>query len=286
MRWIFVAFLLTSIASFGQSGKRKPKNAYARGTMYISGGLNRAWYSNADIYFKGSGYDFNLSGVRANDNRYENNVIVSKSTFHTDQISAKIGYNIQNGFAISLGFDRVNYSMLSGYPTLLSGTINPGVDTVTDLSGDYSNETFVADGSKFHYQNSVMSMIRLDASRIDQWYITENKAFALSTLMGLGFGGLSSNTDFLFAGHDSQDVSTFSGFTVSGHAGIRLEFFRQFYLQGTYNGGYLKQMQVRTSDGDPNATAKSGFFYSTLDLALGVFIYVRPTNDCNSCPHW
>lgn len=254
--------------------------------MFISAGLNRAWFSNAEIDFKGSGYNFNLSGVRANDNHYQGSYPVAKSTFHMDQFNAKIGYNVQNGFAISLGIDRINYSTLGGHPMLLSGTINPGVDTVTDLSGDYSNEQFTPEASKFHYQNSVISLIHLDASRVDQWYKTENKAFAFSTLMGIGLGGVSSNTDFIFAGRESEDVSSFSGFSIAAHAGVRFEFFRQFFVQGTYNGGYLKQLQVRTSDGDPNATAKSGFAYSTLDLSLGVFIYVRPTNDCNSCPHW
>ena len=185
-----------------------------------------------------------------------------------------------------MGYDNFKYVLDDKNEVLLSGNIHPGVDPETNWSGTYNNQAVVTDRSTFHYANR-LNFIRLNLERTDQLFKTGKKdLFAISSHAGLGFGGVFSTTDFQFAGKTDVDTKSTSGFAISAHAGVRFEFFRQFFIQTNFHAGYIQQLQVQTRTSEQNANAKQKFGYTSLDTGIGFFLYIRPTNDCNSCPNW
>lgn len=282
MKWSFVtivaAVLLFPIALNAQKSKRKPKNSDGQGTLFASFGLNKSWFGKSDIHFAGSGYDFTLSGVRATDD-FPN--------FSTPQISTQVGYYVKKHYALTIGFGQMKYILSDNNSVAISGKINAGIDNVTNLSGTYLNQPVTLSSSQFHYQNVGLSYFSIGGIRTDILYKSPNDGeFILSSNVGVSFGGLHSKTDFLFGGKQNSDVNSTSGFLANASAGLRIEFFRNFYIQPTFYGGYLKQVNAHTSENEASAVVSHGLFYSSFDFSVGMLLYIRPTNDCNSCPHW
>lgn len=284
---ILFSFLLVA-PSFGQ--KKKSKNSYARGTLFGYWGYNRSFYSKSTMRFVGNGYDFEMKGVKAYDNPSSDiSTYYNPNTITVPQFNGRIGYYFRDHWALSFGYDHMKYIFADGNQVKLSGTIDPGVDLATNLSGTYENEDFVTDRNTFHYENSNgLNYLRFELTRTDQWYATKSKWFAFSTNLGIGVGGLLSYNDFNFAGRKDMVTISMSGYAASAHVGARFEFFKHVFLQANLSGGMMHQVKVKTrpSSYDPSAYARQFYGYGELDVVIGFLIYIRPTNDCNSCPHW
>jgi len=278
------------VLSVAQRGKGKPKVSYARGTMFGSWGYNRSWYSKSTINFIGPGYDFSLAGSKATDQPtpFSFGSYFNPKLLTVPQYNLRLGYYIRNHYALSLGYNHMKYVFADQNQVLLSGDINAGIDTVTDWSGSYNNESITTDRNKFHYENANgLNYVHLQLSRTDALYKGgKNDLFVLSLNAGIGLGALASYNDFKFAGKEDLATFSLSGFGVSAHAGLRLEFFRHFFIQSELSGGYMHQAHVRNRLNEPNAYAKQKFGYASFSNAIGFLLYIRPTNDCNSCPNW
>jgi opacity protein-like surface antigen len=285
MKYLLIVLLLVPMLCNAQRKSfksRKKKISVAGGTLFLSVGYNRDFYSKSKLSLAGEGYDFTLQGVKGKDQP-----AFSFSNINLSQYNFQVGYNFMNFFSISAGFDHMKYSIPNQSQLLLSGTINEDVDLVTNLSGSYLNQPFTMDSSTFHYSNFGLNNIYLKFARTDQWFrVGKNDEFALSSDVGIGFGGLMSSTDFTFAGKRNLRVASFSGFSAFGAAGVRLEFFRHLYIEPMVIGGFMNQMSVRTTENQPNATARQRMGFLQMQVNLGFFMYVRPTNSCDSCPTW
>ena len=290
MRLLLVLIILMPIVASGQHGKRKPKVSVARGTLFGYYGYNRSWYSKSTIGFVGPGYEFDLKGSRATDAPIPFDPAIHLNPLKTTlaQYNVRLGYYIRNHYAISLGYDKMKYVVDNGNPVLLSGSVNPGVDPVTNWSGDYNNESVTPDAEKFMFRHSGgMNYIRMEGTRSDQWFaIGSNQQFIFSTHVGVGLGAIMTENTFRFAGLTDVNTRGLSGFAGSLHGGIRLEFFKHFFVQSNISGGYMQQTHIRTRLNEPNAFARQKFGFFQFDTNLGFLLYIRPTNDCNSCPVW
>lgn len=281
-----VIFLLLTVPVFGQ--KSKPKKSWAQGTLYGYWGYNRTAFTKSDIRFVGYGYDFTLQNAKAHDRPAPlSKDYVNPSLITVPQFNARVGYMIRNNWGLSIGYDHLKYIFADGNEVLISGYIDEGIDEVTSLSGEYENEPFTTNEETFHYENSNgLNYLRLELSRIDPWYQTNNEKFTVSTTLGLSTGGLLSFNDFTFAGRKDMVTISMSGYALSAHAGLRLEFFRHVFLQGNLGGGFMHQLHVKTRPNDVSAYARHKYGYLERNVVLGFLLYLRPTNDCNSCPKW
>lgn len=284
---LFLALIIFS-PSFGQRKRSKTKNSYAQGTLFGYWGYNRSFYTKSTIRFVGSGYDFELKGAIARDNQSrELNKYFNINTITVPQFNGRLGYYFKDHWAISFGYDHMKYIFADNNRVNIYGNISPGIDTVTNLSGNYDGQEFITDRNTFHYENSNgLNYLRLELTRTDQWYATRSKWFAFSTNIGLGAGGLLSFNDFTFAGRKDQVTISMSGYGASAHLGARFEFFKHVFLQANLSGGMMHQVRVKTRPNDPSAYARQFYGYGEMDIVLGFLLYIRPTNNCNSCPHW
>ncbi|MFN5912082.1 MAG: hypothetical protein ACK45H_12155 [Bacteroidota bacterium] len=267
---------------------KKPKKSVARGTLYGYWGYNRSGYTKSNIRFVGPGYDFTMNGSVAHDNPtpFKPSVYFNPKLITVPQFNARMGYYFSNHFSISLGYDHMKYIFADRNQVLLNGTITPGTDTVTDWSGSYTNFPVTTDRNTFHYENSNgLNYIRLGLERTDNLYQIGDW-FMLSSIAGIGSGALLSFNDFKFAGKEDRVTVSLSGYGLSAHAGLRFEFFKHFFVQTDVSGGFMHQLNVKTRANEPNAFARHAYGYIMFDTVLGFLLYIRPTNDCNSCPVW
>lgn len=273
---------------FSQRKKTKTKNSYAKGTLFGYWGYNRSFYTKSNIRFVGNGYDFEMKGAVAKDNpSTEFSKYVNFNTITVPQFNGRLGYYFKDHWAISFGYDHMKYIFADNNHVNIYGNISPGVDTVTNLSGNYDGQEFVTNRNTFHYENSNgLNYLRFELTRTDQWYATRSKWFAFSTNIGIGAGGLLSFNDFTFAGRKDMVTISMSGYGASAHLGARFEFFKHVFIQGNLSGGMMHQVKVKTRPNDPSAYARQFYGYGEMDVVIGFLFYIRPTNNCNSCPHW
>lgn len=288
LRIYLLALCFLPLIGQAQFKRGKPKKSDARGTLYGYWGYNRSGYSKSNIHFIGPGYDFTLAGSVAHDNPspFSAKVYFNPSKITVPQFNARIGYYFKDHWAFSLGYDHMKYIFADGNNVLLSGTINPGVDPVTNWEGTYNNESVTTNRDYFHYENSNgLNYLRIGVERTDNLYELGNW-FMLSTHAGAGVGGILSYNDFKFGGQEDLVTVSLSGYALSAHAALRFEFFKHVFIQTNLSGGFMHQTHVRTRHNEPNAYVKQKYGYYMFDTALGFLFYIRPTNDCNSCPNW
>jgi hypothetical protein len=287
---IYILLLvITPMSISGQSHKRKPKVSFSKGTFFGYYGYNRAWYGNSTLNLTGPGYQIALKRAAATDNPFSldpgRQLNPLKAT--AGQYNFRLGYYIKNHYSISFGFDKLKYVLKDGDQVLLTGQVNQGVDSVNYWNGSYTNEPVQIDHKTFMYSNSGLNYLRVEFTRADQWFAAGSRQqIILSSLAGIGAGALISDNSFLFAGKQEQKIRSFSGFAASVHLGVRLEFFKHVFIQSNFSGGWMGQSHVRTRANDPSSFADQNFGYLQFDTNVGFLLYIRPTNNCNTCPVW
>jgi hypothetical protein len=281
MRALFCAILLFPLVLNAQAHKsRKSKISTKSGTLFLSYGLNSSFFSKSKIDFIGTGYDFTLTGVKGKDQpifRGEG----------LEQFNARLGYTFTDAFAISVGIDHMKYGISDGQTVLLNGKLNGGVDPVTGLSGSYFNEAFTIDTAKFNYAYQGLNFINLKISRLDRiFWVGKYNDFTLTSDFGCLAGLLASSVNYNFAGNSDFKTSSLSGVGIAAYAGLRFEFLRHFFIQTGFSVGYMRQLNVRVLESNPNAYNRQSMAYGQMETTFGCLFYIRPKNDCNSCPSW
>ena len=96
--------------------------------MFFHWGYNRGWYTNSDIHFKGSGFDFTIHDAVAKDRptpfQWYDYFAIQNLTI--PQTNLKMGYFINNKWALSFGVDHMKYVLQNHLTSNISGTINTG----------------------------------------------------------------------------------------------------------------------------------------------------------------
>ena len=282
---IFISFLI--FLPFLGASQKTSKDSQAKRAMFVYWGYNRSFYTDSKISFFGPGYDFSLAGVQATDRPSPDFITyVDPSTLTVPQFNARIGFNFKKKWALSFGYDHMKYVIVHGPTYLLSGRINPLIDPISNWSGDYNAEPITTDESTLHYENTNgMNYIRAEISHIDK-LVRASNAFAIYSVSSLGAGLVLNYNDFTFAGEKSMTTLSMSGVGASAHLGLRLEFFRHFFLQANNSVGFLYQHRVKTRGNDPYAYARQSLGYFQSDIVLGGIFYLRPKDNCNTCPNW
>lgn len=292
LRWTLIVLLIVggSFSADAQHRRMKKKESDGAGTLWGYWGYNRTRYTNSNIRFVGPGYDFALADAKGHDEQaiVSANNYLRLSNLTVPQFNVRLGYFIRDHWSISLGYDHFKYILADDNEVYLSGEIDPGVDDVTNWSGTYDAEAIVTDRKKFHYENSDgMNFIRLELSRIDTWVRLGNKdQFKISSNFGFSFGGILSYNDFKFAGQETKRTISMSGVGTAVHVSPRFEFFRHIFVQPTLSAGFIRQGKVKTRPNNASSYAQQSLGYGEFNTVVGFFAYIRPTNNCQSCPVW
>jgi hypothetical protein len=279
---LLLVFSLYSQKKF--SNKKKVSNA--KNTLFAYWGYNRSFYTKSDIRFKGQGYDFTLSNATASDNPSTDiKQYVNLKSITVPQFNTRIGYYYKDQWCISLGYDHMKYLFDNNNQVMMSGVVNEGVDSL--WSGIYENRPTITNANHFHYENSNgLNYIRLELMRSLKLYQTRDKLFAITGNFSFGSGMMLTISDFNFQQQFDRYKASISGFGFSSHLSIRFEFWRHFFIQPEFSGGWINLTKVKLRKSDPKAIAKHHFWYYQNNITIGALFYLKPKNGCMDCPNW
>lgn len=279
---IFFSILLFC-SGFTYSQRKTKLNTNDKGTLFGYVGYNRSAYSASDVQFSSTNYDFTVGGMKFSDNKEE---VAMGQYFNssTPQFNFHLGFFVANKWAITLGMDRLNYFSRANQTVTFDGTFSP--DAHNDFSGSYQNEEVTLNRNQLNIQQiGGINYVRVGALRVDQLYKSRKAEFAINSIVGIGVGALFSGLDYTFDNYTIQNVTSLSGFGISGHLGLRFDFFQHVFLQTSLSGGLFNQGNILlTTDASSSASHKMG--YISPEVSLGFNIFAKPTNGCGTCPQW
>ncbi len=282
----FIGLVLFSISSFGQSKRKESTN---KGTIFVQWGYNRTHYTKSNLQVVGPGYDLTLNGAKAIDRPepFSARNYLNPSNITIPQFNLRAGYYFKKGWAISLGYDHYKYVLKSNTQVNLSGTIEPGIDTVSNWSGVYSGAPITTDYKKFHYENTNgMNFIRVELTRSYPVYKPRKGPFEIVGNLGLSAGTILSVNDFNFAGKFDRVTTSLSGYGIAAETSLRFEFFKHIYLQTSLNSGFVHQLKVRTRPSDASSYARQALGFIEYNVLIGGLFYLKDKPKCDSCPNW
>lgn len=267
-RIIFVWVLLCSFI-YANTQEFSPK----KGKFFASFGWNRAWYTNSDIQFKGDHYNFTLNDVKAHDrqSKFGFDPYFHPLKFTLPQTNTKIGYFINDQYAITIGFDHMKYVMLIDQVVTIDGYIEK-----TNFDGVYSDDNIALERDFLTFEHTDgLNYINADIHRYDNLYA--RNFFELQLVEALGIGVLNPRSAVKMFNKSQSDRFHFSGYGVHGLFGLKIILFELFYFQGNWQSGYINMPDIRTTNVKVDR-AKQQFFYNQLNFAFGVHFGFKKLN--------
>lgn len=263
-------FLFGGLLTIDSSSFAQDLNQSEKGAFYLYWGYNRSAYTQSDLHLKGRGYDFTMKNMTASDNPEKLSMSylnIEKITI--PQFNVRLGYFFKDKWAVTLGYDHMKYLMDHPQEITLDGEIQPGVSDF--WSGTYDNQLVTSDYEHIHYENSDgLNYIRVELARyFDLLSVGQNNWFRVRAQAAAATGIILSYNDFNFGGQFDRKTISVSGYGLSLHPGLRLEFFNHIFLQTNFSAGFMHQIKVMNRPNDKSAYSKQRFGYIASDLVLG-----------------
>ena len=280
--------LLLMVLPFTITAQRysyKKKQITQPGSMYFYWGYNRSIYAKSTIHFTGDNYDFIVHKAKAHDNPSTSfKQYVNITTISVPQFNIRVGWYRNNKWDFSFGYDHMKYLMTDGQEAMLTGQIPQSENQY--LNGKFSGEYYKLPRKAIHYENSNgLNYITFQTTYNQLLYRTKERNFAVRGRLGIGLGGVITQTDFMWNDTFYHTLLKITGFGASIHTGLRLEFFNRFFAQSNWSTGVINLPHLQTIAGTNNY-AKQKLVYADWQLVAGVFWYLKFKNKCDSCPDW
>ncbi len=286
---LLILLILIPLNGIGQKGQKysyKKKFGTQKNAMYISWGYNRALYTLSDITFHGPDYDFTLRDAAAHDRPVRNyKTYFNPATISIPQFNFRVGWYYKFRWDISIGYDHMKYAMDQYQNLIINGVIE---DTGNPMEGVYSD----ADGvqainpANLHYENTNgLNYVSFQLNNTAPIFKTKDLKFAVLRRLGGGFGPIINQTDFTWDGNSYESGFHIGGYGVSTNFGLRFDFFNRFFFQSNWTAGMIHLPKNNTIQ-NQNHYAKQQFFFAEWDLSMGLLLYIRTVNGCDTCPDW
>lgn len=264
---ILFFFLLISITCFSQDPLKSNHQQNRKGTFFMYWGYNWDWYSKSDIHFEGEDYDFELKNVIAKDKQtdFSFDRYFNLGNISLPQYNLRIGYFFNNHYSVSLGIDHMKYVVLQGQTTQITGSIqNSG--TIHD--GVYNNESIVIEEGFLEFEHTDgLNYINTEIRRFDEvHYFNEN--IQLNLLAGAGIGAIYPKTNTTLLNKERYDEFNLAGYGAHALLGINFTFFKHFFVQTEFKGGYINMPNIRTTQFKADS-ADQQFFFAQYNFNFG-----------------
>ena len=276
MKFLFSSFLiLSSVLLNAQNSETvlpiDTRNA-RQGRLYFYWGWNYSEYTNSDIRFQGSDYDFTLEDVRAFDRQtdFDADVYFNPGTFTTPQYNFRLGYYINDHYDISFGIDHMKYVMQNNQVVKISGNINTG-DSIYDGSYNDDDIKLSPDFLKFEHTDG-LNYVNFAIRRTDNLYT--HQFFKVNLTEGIGAGFLLPRTNTTLMSNERYDEFHLSGFGVDAMVGVNLMFWDVFFIQSELKGGYINMPSIRTTIIETDK-ASQDFWYAQVNIVFGASIDIQ-----------
>lgn len=257
---VFALFSLTSIA-------QKIVEQNKKGAFYFYWGWNRGAYTNTDIHFHGTNYDFTLRDVAATDrqSKFDPNIYFNPKNLTIPQYNLRLGYFIKDNYSLSFGADHMKYVMVSGQSSVIDGYIS---NSGTGYDGIYSDQPFVIakDFLLFEHTDG-LNYLNFELRRHDDIF-KPSSWFSIQLNEGFGAGALMPRTNTTLLNNPRYDEFHLAGYGAGVVGSVCLTFFNYFFIQSEWKGGYINMPDIRTTM-HKSDRADESFFFSQYNILFG-----------------
>jgi hypothetical protein len=268
----FTILFLIGIYGFAQTEMPTSEkyNAHNKGKFFFNWGWNRAYFSDSDVRFMGSDYDFTIYGIEAHDRPKQVNIeYIKPTTITLPQTNFRIGYFISDKYNISLGYEHMKYVMdqwdvkkyAGYYPNRGAYDENEG-DGLVKLTDEFLT---------FEHTDG-LNYINVELTRQDDLskYIglPNIDKFQLNAYYGAGGGFLLPKTNTGLLDKERYDEFHLSGIGFGAKAGLNLVFYKYFTFNIETKAGYINMYDIRTSY-DSSDRASQRFWFAQPMFSLG-----------------
>ena len=283
--WLIIACLFSIQSAYSQDYSFKKKQTQQKGALYFYWGYNRSIYTKSDIHFTGDGYDFKILKATADDRPSTDfKTYINPKTLSVPQFNIRLGYYYKHKWDISFGYDHMKYVMTDYQDAAISGNISPEANAY--LNGQFDNQVYTIFPRMIHYENSNgLNYLSIQLNNTKTLYRTRSRKIRLQRRLGLGLGGIITQTDFQWSGQKYHTNLKITGAGVSLHTGLRLDLINRFFVQSNWSTGFIYLPHLQTIAGTNNYASQK-FIYADWQLLGGVVFYLRTKNGCGSCPDW
>jgi hypothetical protein len=272
---LLVLFFSFSSVSAQESNVDFKKNKVTnKGKFFVYWGWNWASYSDSDIRFKGSDYDFTLSDVTAQDtpSKFTFSKYFGIKNLTKPQTNFRIGYFFKENYTIAIGVDHMKYVVDNDQFVDIDGNINTGN---VKYDGTYNGQQvqLTEDFLRLEHTDG-LNYINVDLYRfdnVDHWFGLDSKNLQINLTEGFGAGVLYPKTDTTLLGKERHDDYHISGWGVSVGAGLNITFLKHFYIQADYKIGYINMPDIKTSLSSVDSASQSFYFFQNNILIGGRF---------------
>ncbi|MBL4708618.1 MAG: hypothetical protein JKY48_09300 [Flavobacteriales bacterium] len=270
-----------SISSFSQNEIESNRDftlTENKGKFFFYWGYNRTKYGKSDITWKGPGYDFTLSDVEATDLPKEfSSVYYNPAKLTIPQFNLRLGYFINDKYAVAAGWDHMKYRSLHGSIATFKGNIG------ADVSPTYSSLT---DGEKVRIDNDSFvrmehsdgfNVLNLNVERHDLLWSFKDDKIALKLVSGAGLGIAMPWTNSRVFEKTNDDRIHFSGIGAQFFLAPEVLFFKRIFVRATGQFGFANMWDIaitpRTDKSDTHAEQVIYYFERSVVVGYNFKIF-------------
>lgn len=274
-----IAFLFVTLIYFTGLAQVEPNlnspkyTAENKGKIYVYWGGNRDFYSKSNIRFQGDGYDFTLHDVKAEDKPKGWHIdYINPLRMTIPQTNLRIGYFISDKYNISLGVDHMKYVMYQDKKVKYSGYYPDRGAYGEDIE---DGSILLTEGFLTFEHTDGLNYINFEINRFDDiskiFGMRDTDKIQVNLTEGVGAGILFPKSNTKLLGKDRYDEFHVSGYGLSAKAGLNVTFFKHFFVQTEFKGGYIHMPDIRTTYDKADKASQSFYFGQTILAFGGIF---------------
>lgn len=275
---IFITLFFIKSVVLSQENTITKYTALNKGKFMVSWGGNRGSFTDSDIQFIGKDYNFTLNNVKAEDKSYGVHIdYINPTRMTIPQTNFKLGYFINDNYLISIGFDHMKYVMIQNQSVTIKGKINlPNSEIGSVHNGDFYNSTKILTPNFLTFEHTDgLNYINAEISRVDDvsrfLKIKNTDVFQINFTEGLGFGFLFPRTDATLLSKKRHDYFNISGYGLSAKVGLNFTFFKYFFIQTEFKGGYINLNNIKATYDSTEKAKQQLWFLQRIITAGGIF---------------
>ena len=247
--------------------------AHNKGKMFFYWGGNRDGYTKSDIRFTGADYDFTLYDVQAIDKPKGWHIdYINPARMTIPQTNFRVGYFLNDHWAVSLGVDHMKYVMVQNQSVRISGTY-PAVYNGNQINNGIIN---LADDQFLTFEHTDgLNFVHAEIARVDdlsRWLgLPNTDKFQINITEGFAAGVLYPKTNTKLFNRARHDDFHLSGYGASIKAGLNFTFFKHFFIQTELKGGYINMPDIRTTFDSADKASQHFLFIENVIAVGGIF---------------
>jgi hypothetical protein len=238
-----------------------------KGSLYLTWGYNRDWYSKSDIHFsntKTDNYDFTFTAAEAHD-RPSMDKFWKPSRLTIPQYNLHIGYffNNKHDIGIEIGWNHLKYVVTDNQVIFVQGSIRgKSISKDTLVTSDFVHLEHT-DGNNY---------LMINLIKKKKLFVKEH--FQISAIGKFGAGPLISYTHSTVFGSYGQGPFRYEGWVVGVSLGARLNIYKYFFIQTDLQGAFADYTNIKLG-ADRQGRATQQFYSLQYMWAIGINIPLR-----------